>query len=193
MSFASEMSVYVGRVREFDERDWVGYLAWVGLMAGLVLSTGGFLLFGHHHGARFPAEAWMVPIGAGIFTASIALDSIGHRTKYRHELRGGEGLVHAITILCGIASCVLLCAAYSRPHALWIPAMVTTALSFFYSFVDEAFHWKRYVEARSDRVEMWSHVGILTGHATMMLGWWTWFFQGYAGVAETLRFLEMST
>jgi hypothetical protein len=189
MSFGSEMSLYVGRVREFEQRDWVGYLAWVGLMGGLVASTGGFLVFGHLHGVRFPAEAWMLPFGAAIFTASIALDSIGHRTKYRQDLRGGEGLVHAITIFCGIASCVLLCAAYSRRDALWIPALVTTLLSFFYSFVDEAFHWKRYVASRSDPVEMWSHVGILAGHATMMLGWWSWFAQGYGGVAETLRFL----
>lgn len=189
MSFASEVSVYVGRVREFEQKDWLGYLAWVGLMAGLVASTGGFLLFGHGHGVRFPAEAWMVPLGASIFTASIALDSIGHRTRYRQELRGAEGLVHAITIACGIASCVLLCAAYSRRELLWIPALVATVLSFFYSFVDEAFHWKRYTRARSDRVEMWSHVGILAGHATMMLGWWCWFFGGYAGVAETLHLL----
>jgi len=54
MSFPSELSIYVGRVREFEHRDWAGYLAWVGLMGGLVLSTGGFLVFGHRHGVRFP-------------------------------------------------------------------------------------------------------------------------------------------
>jgi len=189
MSFPSELSIYVGRVREFEHRDWAGYLAWVGLMGGLVLSTGGFLVFGHRHGVRFPPEVWMVPLGALIFTASIALDSIGHRTVYRRELRGGEGLVHAITIFCGITSCVLLCGAYSLRGTLWIPALVMTVLSFVYSFIDEAFHWHRYVTLRSDRVEMWSHVGILAGHATMMLGWWSWFFGGYAGVAETLAHL----
>jgi len=189
MSFASEVSVYVGRVREFERRDWAGYFAWVGLMAWLTASSAGFLLVGHGHGMRFPAEAWMVPAGAAIFSASIALDSIGHRTRYRQELRGAEGLVHAITIACGIASCVLLCAAYSKRELLWIPALVATLLSFFYSFVDEALHWKRYSRGRSDRVEMWSHVGILAGHATMMLGWWSWFFRGYPGVGETLRFL----
>ncbi|MGA9525469.1 MAG: lycopene cyclase family protein [Myxococcaceae bacterium] len=31
-----------------------------------------------------------------------------------------------------------------------------------------------------------SHVGILVGHGTMMLGWWGWYLQGYSGVAETL-------
>jgi len=38
-------------------------------------------------------------------------------------------------------------------------------------------------------VEMWSHVGILAGHATMMTAWWVWFFQGYGGVPQTLAAL----
>jgi hypothetical protein len=33
---------------------------------------------------------------------------------------------------------------------------------------------------------MWSHVGILLGHSTMMVAWWVWFFAGYPGVRETL-------
>ncbi|HMI85306.1 MAG TPA: squalene/phytoene synthase family protein [Polyangiaceae bacterium] len=48
------------------------------------------------------------------------------------------------------------------------------------------FHWRRYVRERADRVEMWSHVGILVGHGTMMTAWWVWFFAGYPGVKETL-------
>ena len=64
--------------------------------------------------------------------------------------------------------------------------MVLTVLSFIYSFIDEAFHWRRYVNQQSDRVEMSSHVGILVGHSTMMVGWWAWFFDGYRGVADTL-------
>jgi hypothetical protein len=55
-----------------------------------------------------------------------------------------------------------------------------------YSLVDEAFHFRRYVKERSDRVEMWSHVGILVGHGTMMVAWWVWYFGGYGGVAETV-------
>jgi hypothetical protein len=39
---------------------------------------------------------------------------------------------------------------------------------------------------------MWSHVGIMTGHGTMMLGWWSWYFQGYTGVAEALSALGAS-
>lgn len=189
-SFPSEVAVYVGRVRQFERTDWLVYVGWVGLMMGLVVSTGGFLLFGHAHGVEFPPEAWLVPGGAVLFSLSIAFDTIGHRTVYKQEIRGAEGLVHAITIFCGIASCVLLCAAYSYPDTLWIPAMVFTVLSFVYSLVDEAFHWYRYVHSHADRVEMSSHVGILTGHATMMLGWWAWFFQGYPGVRDTVALLQ---
>jgi hypothetical protein len=57
--------------------------------------------------------------------------------------------------------------------------------------VDEAFHWRRYVRQHSDRVEMWSHVGILVGHGTMMLGWWAWYFDGYMGVRETVAALGL--
>ena len=189
MSFPSELGIYVGRVREFTRIDWLVYVGWVGLMVGLVCSTGGFLLAGHLHGVTFTPEAWLVPLGSAVFTLAIAIDTIGHRTIYKQEISGGEGLVHGITIFCGITSCVLLTAAYHHPRGLWIPAMVLTVLAFVYSLVDEAFHWRRYVRQHSDRVEMWSHLGILIGHGVMMLGWWSWFFQGYGGVAETLRSL----
>ena len=187
-SFLSELAVYVGRVREFERIDWIVYVAWVGLMFGLVVATGGFLLSGRAAGVEYPAVAWWVPAGALLFSVSIAVDTVGHRTIYKREIQAAEGLVHGITILCGIASCVLLCAAYST-SAAWIPALVLTVLSFVYSLVDEAFHWRRYVRQHSDRVEMWSHVGILVGHGTMMLGWWAWYFGGYSGVAETMAAL----
>lgn len=190
MSFPSEVAAYVGRIRQFERADWGVYLSWVWLMLGLVASTGGFLLFGRAHGVRFPAEAWMVPIGATIFFASIAIDTIGHRTIYKQEIDKAEGMVHSITIFCGIGSCVLLTGAYHARAALWIPAMVLTGLSFFYSVVDEFFHWRRYVSAQADRVEMWSHVGILVGHSIMMLGWWSWFFAGYPGAQETVLALR---
>lgn len=187
--FARELAIYVGRIRQFDRTDTLVYLAWVGLMLGLVFATGGFLWIGHAAGVVYPPEAWFVPIGALVFTLSIAVDTIGHRTIYKEEIAKAEGLVHHITIVCGVASSVLLCLAYDHPRVAWIPALVFTALSFVYSLVDEAFHWRRYVRLHSDRVEMWSHVGILTGHATMMLAWWWWFLDGYAGVAETLPHL----
>lgn len=189
-SFLSELRVYVGRVREFERVDWAVYLSWVGLMFGLVLATAAFLLAGRSVGAPFPAVAWWVPSGALLFAASIAIDTIGHRTVYKREIQAAEGLVHGITIACGIGSCVVLCAAYSRP-AFWIPALVLTVLSFVYSLVDEVFHWRRYVQRHSDRVEMWSHVGILVGHGVMMLGWWAWYFQGYQGVREAVAVLGL--
>ncbi len=184
-SFLSEVGVYVGRVRQFERVDWAVYVSWVGLMFGLVFATGGFLLVGRGAGVVFPGVAWWVPVGAFIFAVSIAIDTVGHRTIYKQEIKAAEGLVHGITILCGIGSCILLCAAYDNPAA-WIPALVLTVLSFVYSLIDEAFHWRRYVRRHSDRVEMWSHVGILIGHGTMMLGWWAWYFQGYTGVPETV-------
>jgi hypothetical protein len=187
-SFPSELAVYVGRLRQFERVDWAVYVAWVGLMLGLVCSTGGFLLVGNAHGVVFPEIAWWVPIGAVVFTVSIAIDTIGHRTIYKAEISGAEGLVHSITILCGITSCVLLCFSYQR-HDVWVPALILTLLSLLYSLIDEAFHWRRYVRKYSDRVEMWSHVGILLGHSTMMVAWWVWFFQGYGGVHQTIAAL----
>jgi hypothetical protein len=182
----SEFLTYVLRVRQFSRTDWLVYVAWVGLMAGLVAATGGFVGVGHFTGAALSPAAYLVPAGALVFTVAIAIDTIGHRTIYREEIKAAEGLVHGITILCGIGSCVLLTAAYHARVLFGIPAFVLTLLSFFYSVVDEVFHWRRYVFHKSDRVEMWSHVGIFVGHLTMMVAWWAWFFDGYRGVAETL-------
>ncbi|MBA3820914.1 MAG: hypothetical protein H0X17_18655 [Deltaproteobacteria bacterium] len=181
----SALAFYVGRIREFDHTDWIVYVAWIGTMLGLVASTGGFLLMGHAAGVSWPTEAWLVPIGALGFAVAIAIDTIGHRTIYKQVLKGGEQLVHHITIVCGVASTVLLVLAYND-RWLWIPAMVFTVMSFVYSLVDEAFHWKRYTSHHADPVEMWSHLGIFIGHGTMMLGWWRCFQLGYPGVGETL-------
>ena len=181
----SALAIYVGRIREFERVDWLVYLGWVGMMLGLVLSTGGFLLVGRAHGVAWPVEAWLVPFGALVFAIAIAIDTIGHRTVYKEVLRGGEQLVHHVTIVCGIASVVLLVLAYEHP-GLAIPAMVFTVLSFLYSLIDEAFHWRRYTSQKSDPVEMWSHVGILLGHGTMMAAWWRCYQLGYPGVRETL-------
>jgi hypothetical protein len=187
----SALAIYVGRIREFQRVDWLVYLGWVGMMLGLVVATGGFLLAGHARGVRWPAEAWFVPIGALGFAISIAIDTIGHRTIYREVLRGGEQLVHHITILCGVASVVLLVLAYDHP-GLAIPALVFTVMSFVYSLVDELFHWRRYTSHRADPVEMWSHVGIFIGHGTMMLAWWRCYQLGYPGVRETLAALGLA-
>jgi hypothetical protein len=183
------VAVYVGRMREFQRDDWVVYACWIGMMVGLCAVTAGFVVTGHRAGAPLPAAASLVPLGAGIFTLAIAVDTIGHRTIYKEVLRGAEALVHQVTIGLGVASCLMLCAAY-RGGMVWkVPALVLTILSFIYSLVDEVMHWRRYLHAQSDAVEMWSHVFILIGHGTMMAGWWIWCLGGYAGVAETLSAL----
>jgi len=87
----------------------------------------------------------------------------------------------------------MLCLAYHFPVFLRIPTAVLIGLSIVYSLVDEFFHWRRYVTLHSDRVEMWSHVGILTGHMIMIFAWWNWFDEGYPGVAETLSTALMET
>jgi hypothetical protein len=189
MTKASALAIYVGRIRQFQRGDWLVYLGWVGLMAGLCAASSLFLYLGRQARARFPADAYLVPLGAAIFTLAIAVDTIGHRTIYKDVLRGGEALVHQVTIASGIGACVLLMAAYPQRAAVATAAMVLTALSLIYSLVDEVMHWRRYLTRRSDAVEMWSHLFILIGHGTMMAGWWRWYFQGYRGVPETLAAL----
>jgi hypothetical protein len=188
-SFITDTIKYAQQVRQFDRSDWLSYVAWVGLMSGLLFATAGFLWVGQMNGVTFPAYAWNVPVGTGIFVAAIAFDTIGHRTTYKEELKKGEALVHHITIFAGISSCLLLCLAYRWPVALEIPCLVMIALSLFYSVIDEALHWRRYLQGFSDRVEMWSHFFIFLGHGLMILSWWQWFQAGYPGVAATLKYL----
>ena len=189
-SFLSELRIYVGRMTEFSRSDANIYAAWVGLMLGLVAATSGFLTFGALHGVRYPVEAWLVPAGALIFALAISIDTIGHLTIYKEALKKAERLVHHITIFSGIAACIMLCAAFRLRSLFGIPSLVFTLLSFLYSLIDEAFHWRRYESKNADRVEMWSHVFILIGHGIMMLGWWSWFWFGYRGVEETLAALR---
>jgi len=188
-SFVRDVWTYASRMDLFSREDWWVYFAWVGLMLGLLGAESAFLLTGWRHGVEFPAYVWNVPIGTLIFIVAIAFDTIGHRTVYKEELQKGEALVHHITIAAGISSVVLLCLAYHHPEAFRIPAYSLTAISIFYSIVDEAMHWRRYIQHKSDRVEMWSHFFIFVGHTIMMLSWCYWFEKGYAGVAETLRYL----
>ncbi|HEY0710196.1 MAG TPA: hypothetical protein VGG33_25520 [Polyangia bacterium] len=187
------LTIYVGRIREFSRTDWIVYLAWVGMMAGLAIVSAGFLIVGRNAGAVFPTEAYLLPVGATIFTFAIGVDTIGHRTIYREVLKGGEALVHHVTIATGIGACVFLIAAYPQRTGLAIIAAVLTALSFLYSLIDEAMHWRRYLSRNSDVVEMWSHVFILIGHGTLMAGWWRWYLLDYAGVAPTLRALGLAS
>jgi hypothetical protein len=113
---------------------------------------------------QLPTRTWLVPLGSALSRFSIAIDTVGSRTIYEQEIQGAEGLVHGITIFCGITSCVLFTTAYPHPRWLWIPALVQTTLAFVYSLVDDAFHSRRYVGKHS-----------------------------YPGVAETLHGLGGST
>lgn len=188
-SFMRETVAYASQARAFDARDWLAYAAWVGLMLGLLCSVSGFLWLGHAHGVHYPEYVWNIPLGTFVFVMAIAFDTIGHRTTYKEELKKGEALVHQITIFGGIASVVCLCLAYTHPGLMRIPALTFTVLTFVYSLIDEAMHWRRYLMHKCDRVESWSHYFIFVGHLVMMLGWWTWFEAGYPGVAETLEHL----
>ncbi len=185
-SFLRETVIYASRVKQFSNIDWIVYIAWVGLMYGLFIAVAGFLYLGHSKGVVYPAYVWNIPIGVFIFSTAIAFDTIGHRTVYKEYLQKAEALVHHITIFAGITSILVLCMAYHFPVFLKIPALVLVALSIFYSIVDEALHWHRYMTQNSDRVEMWSHFFIFLGHIIMVLAWWQWYAEGYLGVKETV-------
>ncbi len=189
-SFWADTVDYAMEMKNFTKQDWLVYTIWIGLMAGLLFSTAGFVLLGHANGVDYPAYVWNVPIGVFIFIGAIAFDTIGHRTRYKEVLAKGEALVHHITIFAGITSCLLLCLAYSYPIALKIPCIAMIALSIFYSMIDEGLHWHRYLTQNSDRVEMWSHFFIFLGHSIFILSWYMWFADGYPGVRETLTFLN---
>lgn len=190
IGFLKETVVYAARIRTFTMWDWLSYIAWVGLMTGLLLATTTFVLFGYLNHVDLPGYAWNVPVGTFIFVVAIAFDTIGHRTIYKEEIKKGELLVHHITIFAGVTSCLLLCLAYSFPDGLKIPALTMVVLSIFYSVIDEALHWRRYIMGHSDPVEMWSHFFIFTGHLMMILSWWLWYMDGYPGVSEILNLLD---
>jgi hypothetical protein len=189
-TFLEDTVHYASRMKLFNREDWRVYFAWIGLMLGLLGSVTGFLVFGFLSGVQYPAYVWNVPIGIFIFVGAIAFDTIGHRTAYKQALKTGEDLVHHITIFAGITSVFTLCLAYSHREFLRIPALVLTVLSVFYSVIDEAMHWVRYMSGNSDRIEMWSHFFIFVGHLIMVIGWWHWFEQGYPGVFETLKLIK---
>lgn len=188
-TFWQDFRTYAGRMGQFSAVDWKVYAAWIGMMLGLLGSETYFLLMGWRYGVAYPAYVWNIPLGTLTFIIAIGFDTIGHRTIYKEELAKGEALVHHITIAAGISSVVLLCLAYHNADFFRIPAYVLTGLTIMYSVIDEAMHWRRYLNQNSDRVEMWSHFFIFVGHVIMMLSWCYWFEMGYPGVAETLGHL----
>lgn len=185
-SFVRETWIYASRVKEFNLKDWIVYVLWVGMMYGLFAVVTAFIAVGHFNGVQFPAYVYNIPLGIFIFSTAIAFDTIGHRTIYKEFLQKAEALVHHITIFAGITSVLVLCLAYHFPVFLRIPALVLVALSIVYSLIDEALHWYRYLAQHSDRVEMWSHFFIFVGHLIMILAWWQWYSEGYQGVSDTL-------
>ncbi len=185
-SFVRETWIYASRVKEFNLKDWIVYIIWVGMMYGLFAVVTTFIAVGHFNGVQFPAYVYNIPLGIFIFSTAIAFDTIGHRTIYKEFLQKAEALVHHITIFAGITSVLVLCLAYHFPVFLRIPALVLVALSIVYSLIDEALHWYRYLAQHSDRVEMWSHFFIFVGHLIMILAWWQWYSEGYLGVSDTL-------
>lgn len=190
-SLWADTKEYVQRIRLFSREDWIIYLSWVGMMTLLCLSLSMFFLMGLKNGVEFPPFAYGVPLGAILFCISIAIDTIGHRTIYKAELKKGESLVHGITIFCGAASVMFLCMGKNYPEIFRYPALVLILLSLLYSIIDEALHWVRYFKGHSDRVEMISHFGIFLGHGVFTLCWWVWFDQGYQGVNETFYLLGL--
>lgn len=191
ISFASDTWIYVARMREFTIKDWIVYLLWIGMIGSLFVLTTAFLYLGWSQGVRFPGYVWNISLGAFIFTAAIAVDTIGHRTIYKEAILKGENMVHHITIFAGITSVLGLCLSYDHAGFFQIPSLVLIVLSFVYSLIDEAMHWQRYLNGQSDRIEMWSHFFILLGHSIMVLAWWKWLTDGYPGVKETLVLLGL--
>ena len=191
MAYIAEMFVYAGQIKKFNKEDWLVYLAWVGMIFGLFLIVSSFLAIGHFNGISYPIYVWNIPLGIFIFSTAIAFDTIGHRTTYKEDLQRAEALVHHVTIFAGIVSTLLLCLSYHFPVFLRIPTMVFLLLSVLYSIIDEAFHWHRYWNKASDRVEMTAHFFISVGHLIMIMAWWKWFDEGYVGVTETLKHLPL--
>lgn len=192
-SFWRDTVIYGSRVQQFNSTDWMVYFVWVGLMVGLFGAVTAFLIGGALAGVQYPTYVWNIPIGIFIFAVAISFDTIGHRTVYKKYLQErGEALVHHITIFAGVTSIFTLTLAYHFPEFLRIPALVLILLSVLYSIIDEALHWHRYMTQNSDRVEMWSHFFIFLGHTIMVLAWWKWFDEGYVGVKETARALNLA-
>ena len=180
---------YVGQIKKFEREDWVRYSCWIATISGLFIGVMTFLMFGYFNGVSYPGYVWFIPIGTGLFVTALSFDDIGHRTLYKQDLKSGEGHVHQMIMITAVGSVMALCLCYENPETFKVPALALIGLSFFYSAIDEALHWHRYMAKGLDRVEMWSHFVAITGHVLMISCWWHWLQQGYPSVAETLPYL----
>ena len=183
----TEIKAYVLNIRSFSRSDWFRYLSWMTTIFSLLVATSTFIFFGYSRGVVWPSYVWWVPFGNFLFCSALALDDIGHRTVYKEYLRKGEAHVHQMIVLTAVPSIVALCLCYQHPETFHMVAVAFIFLSFFYSALDEALHWQRYLTQGLDRVEMWSHFVAIVGHVVMVAAWWQWYTAGYPGVTETIN------
>lgn len=185
----SEITGYISNIRDFGRSDWIRYVCWIGTISSLFIGVTTFVLLGWLNGVQFPGYVWFIPAGTGLFTLALSIDDIGHRTLYKTDLAKGEAHIHQMIVATAVPSVMALCLCYEHPETFKMPALGLIFLSFFYSILDEAMHWVRYMTKGLDRVEMWSHFAAIFGHVLMIACWWQWYSNGYPGVAETLTFL----
>ncbi|MES2745132.1 MAG: hypothetical protein V4655_06885 [Bdellovibrionota bacterium] len=189
MTLSREARLYVSNIKNFERIDWVLYATWMATIFSLFVGLFAFFTLGLVNGVQYPGYVWFVPGGTLLFVVSLAFDDIGHRTLYKEELKKGEGHVHKMIVITAVTSVMALCLCYEHSTTFKVPAIALIALSLFYSMIDEALHWYRYLTYGLDRIEMWSHFTAILGHVLMISCWWHWFSEGYPGVAETLKFL----
>lgn len=182
----TEVADYVANIRRFESSDWTRYAMWIGTISSLFIGVTTFLTVGHVNGVEYPGYVWFIPLGAGMFTLALSIDDIGHRTMYKADLKKGEGHIHQMIVATAVPSVMALCLCYEHPETFKMPALGLIFLSFFYSILDEAMHWQRYMTKKFDRVEMWSHFVAILGHVIMIACWWQWYSAGYPGVEETI-------
>lgn len=188
-SVPQEIWNYVTNIKQFGKSDWIRYVSWIGTISSLFIGVTTFLMIGWLNGVDYPGYVWFIPLGTGMFTLALSIDDIGHRTLYKADLAKGEAHIHQMIVATAVPSVMALCLCYEHPETFRMPALALIFLSFFYSMLDEAMHWFRYVTKGLDRVEMWSHFVAIFGHVLMIACWWQWYSNGYPGVKETLLFL----
>jgi hypothetical protein len=189
--WARELGQYIQNLRDFTTQDWLLYCSWIGTLFLLFFGVTGFVLLGHGAGVSWPGYVWFIPVGVGLFVSALAIDDIGHRTVYKNQLRQGEGYIHKMIVATAVPSVMALCLGFEHPETFRMPALSLIILSFFYSAIDEAMHWRRYFAEGVDRVEMWSHFVAIFGHVLMISCWWQWYDNGYPGVREALLALNL--
>lgn len=177
---------YIGYMKNFTRLDWIKYVAWIGMMLSLAISTFTFLFIGYSNGADYPVYVWLIPIATIGFTLAISLDNIAHTTIYREYISDSELTIHKFTTASGIASNVSLILGYAYSDLFYIPIIIFIALSIVYSLIDEVIHWIRFSKGGSGFIEVTCHFFILTFHPIMVFAWFKWYLGGYQGVAETL-------